>query len=190
MAGESPWAVIGLGNPGERYARTRHNVGAMVIQRMADRASERFKAQRRARCDVAETRVANHKVLLAVPHSYMNESGGPTAALTQYYSVPTEQLLVIHDEIDLPFAALRLKLGGGDNGHNGLKSIRKSLGTGDWYRLRVGVGRGRGDTAGHVLTGFSGSERAELPDLLDRAADAAEALLADGLAAAQNRYNS
>jgi len=190
MAGESPWAVIGLGNPGERYARTPHNVGAMVVQRLADRAGERFKAQRRARCDVAEARLANQKVLLAVPHSYMNESGGPAASLTQYYSVPNDQLLVVHDEIDLPFAALRLKLGGGDNGHNGLKSIRRSLGTGDWYRLRVGVGRGRGETAGHVLTGFSGAERKELPDLLDRAADAAEALLTDGLAMAQNRYNS
>ena len=190
MAGESPWAVIGLGNPGERYARTRHNVGAMVVQRLADRMGERFKAQRRVRCDVAEGRLANRRVFLAVPHSYMNESGGPAAALVKYYSVPGDQLLVIHDEIDLPFGALRLKFGGGDNGHNGLKSIRKSLATGDWYRLRVGVGRGRGDTAGHVLAGFSGDERKALPDMLDRVADAAEVLLTDGLAAAQNRYNS
>lgn len=190
MAGEPPWAVIGLGNPGERYARTRHNVGAMVVQRIADHLGARFKAQKRARCDVAEVRFAQQRVFLAVPHSYMNESGGPTAGLTQYYSVPDDHVIVVHDEIDLPFASLRLKLGGGDNGHNGLKSIRRSLGTGEWYRLRVGVGRGRGDTAGHVLAGFSAAERKALPDLLDEAADATELLVTNGLAAAQNRYNS
>jgi PTH1 family peptidyl-tRNA hydrolase len=179
-----------LGNPGERYARTRHNIGAMVVQRMAEVAGVRLKAQRKVRCDAADARLGGQRLLLAVPHSYMNESGGPVSALLGYYSVPPERLIVVHDEIDLPFAALRLKLGGGDNGHNGLKSIRSALGTGDWFRVRVGVGRGRGEQADHVLSGFSGAQRKELPELLDRSSDAVETLVGTGLAAAQNAYNS
>ncbi len=189
MTDQSPWAIVGLGNPGEKYARTRHNIGAMVVSQLAERSSERFRSQRRARCDVAEARLSQTKVVLAIPMSYMNESGGPVSSLLDYFSVPTDHLIVVHDEIDLPFAGLRLKFGGGDNGHNGLKSIRRSLGHGDWYRIRVGVGRGRGDTAGHVLSGFSGAERKELPALLDRAAESAESLISDGLATAQNHFN-
>lgn len=190
MTAVAPWAVVGLGNPGERYARTRHNIGAMVVQHMADAAGARMKAQRKARCDTADLRLADQRVFLAVPHSYMNESGGPVSSLLGYYSVPADRLVVVHDEIDLPFDALRLKFGGGDNGHNGLKSIRGSLRTGDWFRVRVGVGRGRGETADHVLSGFSAAERKELPDLLARTAEAVEALIGDGLATAQNRFNT
>ena len=189
MTDQSSWAIVGLGNPGERYARTRHNIGAMVVAELANRLSERFRSQRRARCEVAETRVGQAKVVLAIPTSYMNESGGPVSSLLDYFSVPPDHLIVVHDEIDLPFLGLRLKLGGGDNGHNGLKSIRRSLGDGDWYRIRVGVGRGRGDAAGHVLSGFSGAERKEIPNFLAHAADSAECLISDGLATAQNRYN-
>lgn len=190
MTAVASWAVVGLGNPGERYARTRHNVGAMVVQELADQAGARLRPQRRARCDVAEVRLGSDRAVLAVPHSYMNESGGPTAALLAYFSSTPERLLVIHDEIDLPFGALRLKRGGGDNGHNGLKSIRRSLRTGDWFRVRVGVGRGAGEAADHVLSPFTGAQRKELPDLLHRAAAAAEALIGEGLTAAQNRYNT
>ncbi len=190
MTTNPAWAVVGLGNPGQRYARTRHNVGAMVVQRMADSAGARLKSQRRARCDVAEVRVKGRRLVLAVPHSYMNESGGPAAALLGYYSIAVDQLIVVHDEIDLPFGALRLKLAGGDNGHNGLRSIRRSLSTGDWYRVRVGVGRGRAEAADHVLTAFSGAERKELPELVERAGAATEDLIAEGLATAQNRFNT
>lgn len=190
MTSEEPWAVVGLGNPGDRYARTRHNVGAMVIQRVTHRAGVKLKSSRKTRCDVADIRVGGQRVLFAVPHSFMNESGGPVSSLLQYYSVPTEQLLIVHDEIDIPFAALRLKFGGGDNGHNGLRSVRASLKTGDWYRARVGVGRGRAGTADYVLSGFSGAERREVPALLDRTAEAAFCLIRDGLAQAQNHFNT
>lgn len=183
------WVVLGLGNPGPKYAGTRHNVGAMSVHQLATANAVVLRAQRKARCDVASLRLGDESLLLAVPTSYMNESGGPTSSVLGYYSVPVEHLVVVHDEIDLPFGSIRMKFGGGDNGHNGLKSIRQSVGTGDWYRIRVGVGRGRGEAADHVLAGFSGAERKELPDLLDRVGAAAETLVSDGLAAAQNRFN-
>lgn len=185
-----PWLAVGLGNPGDRYASTRHNVGQMALGLLAEQNGERFKANRKARCDIAEVRVGQTKLILAAPHSYMNESGGPVSAAVQYYSVEPDQVIVLQDEIDLPFGALRIKFGGGDNGHNGLKSIRKSLGTGDWYRIRLGVGRGRGDAADHVLARFARHESAGVDDLLQRAADCAECLVSDGLAVAQNRYNT
>jgi PTH1 family peptidyl-tRNA hydrolase len=135
-------------------------------------------------------RIGGRQVLFAIPHSFMNESGGPVSSLLQYYSIPADQLVVVHDEIDLPFAALRVKFGGGDNGHNGLKSVRSALRTGDWYRVRVGVGRGRSATSDHVLSGFSGTERREIPALLDRATEATITLITDGLERTQNAYNS
>jgi PTH1 family peptidyl-tRNA hydrolase len=184
--------VVGLGNPGERYAATRHNIGAMVLDHLVSAAGDRWKSQRKTRCDVAETRWAGRQVILARPHSYMNESGGPVSALAGFYGVPAEGIVVLHDELDLPFGALRIKAGGGDNGHNGLKSIRRSIGSGDTVRVRIGVGRppGRQDPADFVLRPFSSTERAELPELIGRAADATECAVTEGVTVAQNRFNA
>jgi PTH1 family peptidyl-tRNA hydrolase len=187
-----PWVVVGLGNPGPEYASTRHNVGAMVADELAGRMGGRFAAHKRGRADVVEGRLAGERVVVAKPRSYMNESGGPVSALTAFYKVPAERLVVLHDELDIPFAALRLKLGGGVNGHNGLKSIRRSLGTADFLRERIGIGRppGRQDPADFVLRPFSGAERRDLTLLLDRAADAVELLLTQGLERAQNTVHA
>ena len=185
-----PWIVIGLGNPGPSYAGTRHNAGARVLDILGARVSAPFKSHK-TRCDVVETRLSDERVVLAKPRSYMNESGGPVCALRDFFKTSLERLVVVHDELDLPFGSLRVKCGGGDNGHNGLKSLRRSLGSGDFHRVRVGIGRppGRQDPADWVLRDFSGTERKELDLLLERAADAVESLLAEGLAAAQNLYN-
>ena len=185
------WLVVGLGNPGPAYAGNRHNVGAMVVDLLAARMSARFKAHK-ARAEVVEGRLGAQRVVLAKPRSYMNESGGPVAALLGYFSVPVDRLVVVHDELDLPYGGLRLKLGGGDNGHNGLKSLRRSLGTGDFHRVRVGIGRppGRMDAATFVLRDFSGAERTTLELEVDRAADAVEALVTQGLDTAQNTFNT
>ena len=189
--GEGPTLVVGLGNPGPRYAGNRHNAGFLVLDELARRIGGKFKAHR-GRADVIETHLAGRRVILAKPTSFMNLSGGPVASLRDFYKVPAEQLVVVYDELDIPFSAVRLKLGGGDNGHNGLKSITKSLGTRDYYRVRFGIGRppGRQDPADYVLSDFSPLERRELPFHVDRAADAVEALLTDGLAAAQNKYHT
>ncbi len=189
MSGD-PWLAVGLGNPGDRYAGTRHNVGQQAVAHLAEASGTRLTANRKVRCDLAEVRVSGKRLILATPHSYMNESGGPVSAVVRYFAVPTDHLIVLQDEIDIPFGALRVKFGGGDGGHNGLRSIRRSLGTGDWYRVRLGVGRGRGEAADHVLSRFSRHEAAELPDLLQRADDCVETLVAAGLADAQNRFNS
>jgi PTH1 family peptidyl-tRNA hydrolase len=185
------WIIVGLGNPGPEYAGTRHNAGAMVLALLAERIGARFKAHR-TRNDIAEGRLAAQPVTLARPHSYMNLSGGPVSALAGFYKLPPERLLVIHDELDVAFGAVRLKVGGGDNGHNGLRSISQSLGTRDYYRARFGIGRppGRMDAAAFVLKDFSTTERKELPFALDRCADAVEALLAKGLVEAQNEYHA
>lgn len=190
MPSDDRWLVVGLGNPGEEYAGTRHNAGALVVDVIADREREKLK-RHKARAHVAETRLAGHPVVLARPSSYMNESGGPVKALGDYYGVPPERLVVVHDELDLPFGSLRLKLGGGDGGHNGLKSLRRSLGTGDYLRVRVGIDRppGRQDPADYVLKPFSGAQRTELELVLVTVADAVEDLVARGLEAAQNRWH-
>ena len=184
------WIIVGLGNPGPEYAGTRHNVGAMVAALLAERMGARFKAHR-TRCDIAEGRLAGQPVTVARPRSYMNLSGGPVAALAGFYKVPAERMVVVHDELDIPFGAVRLKLGGGDNGHNGLRSITASLGTRDYYRVRCGIGRppGRMDPAAYVLKEFSAAERKDLPLEIDRCADAVETLLTKGLVAAQNEYH-
>ena len=163
----------------------------MVTALLAGRADARFKAHRSGN-DVAEGRLAGVPVTLAWPRSYMNVSGRPVAALTAFYKVPPDRLVVIHDELDIPFGALRLKLGGGAGGHNGLRSITQALGTPDYYRVRFGIGRppGRMDPAVYVLRDFAAAERKELPLVLERAADAVEMLLADGLAAAQNAFHA
>jgi peptidyl-tRNA hydrolase, PTH1 family len=185
------WLVVGLGNPGPEYSGNRHNVGFDVVETLASRMGGRFKSHK-ARADVIEGRLAGQRVVLAKPRSYMNESGGPVSALRDFFRVPLDRLVVVHDELDLPYAGLRLKLGGGDNGHNGLKSLRRSLGSGEFNRVRFGIGRppGRMDAASFVLRDFSATERKELPVLVERAADAIEALVVDGMDKAQNTFNT
>lgn len=189
MTGER-WLVAGLGNPGPGYAGNRHNVGFMIADVLAARAGVRFRGSR-FQAAAAEGRLAGLPVTLAKPMTFMNESGRALAGLRGYYRVADSRILVIHDELDLPFGTIRLKLGGGDNGHNGLRSVSASLGTRDYYRVRFGIGRppGRLDPAVYVLRDFSAAERKDVPLLVDRAADAAEALLATGLAAAQNAFH-
>lgn len=185
------WLVVGLGNPGPSYARNRHNAGFMVLDVLAARAGGKFKSHR-ARAEVLEGRLAGARVVLAKPRSFMNLSGGPVKALCDFYKVPVERLIVVHDELDIPFGTVRLKRGGGDNGHNGLRSVTKALGTRDYLRVRFGVGRppGRMDPAAYVLKDFSAAERKDLEFEVDRAADAAEALISDGLEAAQNVFHA
>ena len=188
---ESPWLVVGLGNPGPKYVGHRHTVGFQVADLLAARMGGRFKAHR-GRADVVEGRLGDERVVLAKPKSYMNESGGPVTSLRDFFKVPPDRLVVIHDELDLPYGTLRVKLGGGDNGHNGLKSLRRSLGIGEFYRVRFGVGRpmGRQDPADFVLSDFTAAERKELPFHVDRAADAVESLLEVGLDATQNAFHA
>lgn len=188
------FVVVGLGNPGARYALTRHNAGYRVADLLATRMGAGFRAHRASggRAEVLEGRLAGLPVVLAKPLSYMNESGGPVNQVLRFYKTAPAQLVVVHDELDLPFGDLRMKLGGGDGGHNGLRSISTALGTRDYLRVRLGIGRppGRQDPADYVLREFSVAERRDLDYHVDRCADAVEALLAQGLAEAQNAYNS
>jgi peptidyl-tRNA hydrolase, PTH1 family len=181
---------VGLGNPGPGYAGNRHNVGAMVLDELAARAGVKLAAGKgaRARALAGEGRLAGRRVVLARPTTYMNESGGPVRGLLDYHKLPVTDLVVVHDELDIPFAAVRLKRGGGEGGHNGLRSVSRAAGTKDYLRVRVGIGRppGRQDPADFVLKDFSATERKELDLLVAEAADAAEELLAVGLEAAQN----
>jgi PTH1 family peptidyl-tRNA hydrolase len=185
--------VVGLGNPGSEYAETRHNVGFGVVDLLATRAGAgRFSVHKRSNSDVAEGRLAGRKIVLARPRTYMNVSGGPVAGLVKYFSVPPEEIVVVHDDLDLGFGVIRLKRGGGEGGHNGLRSISRSLGTKDYYRVRFGIGRppGRQDPADFVLKRFSAVERKEIEFALDLAADATEALLREGLEPTQNRFHA
>lgn len=190
----SPWLVVGLGNPGPEYASTRHNVGFQVIDLLADAHRIRLARHKRGHAQAGEGRFGTPgpHVVLVEPMAFMNESGGPVKALMSFYGAPTDRLIVVHDELDIPFGAIRVKLGGGDNGHNGLKSIRKAIGSGDFYRVRVGIGRpsGRQEPADYVLRMFGSTERKELPDVVQRAAGAATSLIDDGLEATQNSYNA
>ena len=184
------WLVVGLGNPGPTYAGNRHNVGFMVLDDLGARVGGRFKAHK-GRADTVEGRLVGQRVVLVKPKCYMNESGGPVASMRDFFKVPAERIVVVHDELDIPFDTLRLKLGGGDNGHNGLRSITKSIGTKEYLRTRVGIGRppGRQDPADYVLKDFSSTEKKALPLLVDRAADAVEALVSGSLEAAQNTFH-
>jgi len=184
------WLIAGLGNPGAGYAGNRHNAGYLVADELARRIGSRFRPGK-FRTSTAEGRLAGTPVTVLKPLTYMNESGGPVAGLRGFYHLPPERIVVIHDELDLPFGAIRLKLGGGDNGHNGLRSVTAALGTREYYRVRFGISRppGRMDPAAYVLRDFTAAEREELPFLVDRAADAVEALLREGLAAAQNEFH-
>ncbi len=202
--GPSPgvWLVVGLGNPGPDYADTRHNIGYLVTDELARRVSSgekrvHWRAHKSGRAEVVEGRLSapgtpGPRVVLARARCFMNESGGPVKALASFYKVAPSAIVAIHDELDIPFGTLRVKLGGGDNGHNGLKSMRSSLGTGDFYRVRAGIGRppGRQAPADFVLSAYSSLERKELPFQVDTAADAVESLIDVGLDQTQSRFNS
>ena len=190
---DNTWLVVGLGNPGAQYAATRHNVGQMVADELASRIGATFKSHK------TPSRVAEGflgpggpKLVIAKPNSYMNTSGGPVSALVKYYSLPADRLVLVHDELDIPFDTVRLKQGGGHGGHNGVRDVSKATDAGDFIRVRVGVGRppGRQDSADFVLKDFSGTERQSLPSLVSDAADAVEAIVEHGLVAAQQRFHS
>jgi peptidyl-tRNA hydrolase, PTH1 family len=192
-----PWLVVGLGNPGPAYAAHRHNIGYVVVDELARRLGIRFSAPRGMRAEVAEGRLGPIgpdavRVILAKSRTFMNETGGAVAGRLNYFKITPSRLVVVHDELDIDLGQLRSKVGGGDNGHNGLKSIRKSLGTGDFYRVRFGVGRppGRQDPADFLLSNFSASERDSLAVEVERAADAVESLVTVGLDRTQSAYNS
>lgn len=186
-----PWLVVGLGNPGDAYAGNRHNAGFMVLDVLARRAAARFKTHK-TRADVVEGRLAGVRAVLAKPRCYMNESGGPVVALRDFFGVPVEQIIVVHDELDIDFGVIRVKQGGGDNGHNGLRSVTKSLGDKNYLRVRFGIGRppGRMDPADFVLRDFASVERKDLDLHLERAADIVDSLIGNGLAATQNTYHA
>jgi PTH1 family peptidyl-tRNA hydrolase len=190
---ENTWLVIGLGNPGAQYAGNRHNVGQMVLDELAARLGATFKSHKTpSRVAEAFLRPGGPKLVLAKPNSYMNTSGGPGSALAKFYDVPVDRIIVVHDELDIPFDTVRLKRGGGHGGHNGLRDLAKAFGSPDFTRVRVGIGRppGRQDAADFVLKDFAGSERQALPNLLTDAADAIEAIVDTGLVAAQQRFHA
>jgi len=196
---DQPWLIVGLGNPGAKYAGNRHNVGQMVLDLLAERVGAKFSRHSRAQAVVGEGRLGTlpggapgPRVVLAKSTTYMNTSGGPVVALAKYYGVEPDHVVVVHDEVDIPFDSIKLKIGGGEGGHNGLRDITKALATKDYVRVRVGVGRppGRMDTADYVLKDFSATEKKDLPILVDDAADAVEQVLTEGLLAAQGRFHA
>jgi PTH1 family peptidyl-tRNA hydrolase len=183
--------VVGIGNPGKEYARTRHNVGAEVVEILARRHGGRLRKSKELRSTVDEVRVGDRRMALAVPTTYMNESGQAVGPLVRRFGVEPDHLVVVHDELDLPPAELRVKLGGGLAGHNGLRSIKQHVHTDGFARVRIGVGKPQSKEHGadHVLSGFSKRDREQLPVTLEQAADAVELILTDGVEAAMNRYN-
>lgn len=191
VSGDS-WLIVGLGNPGAKYEATRHNVGQMALDVLADRIGGRFSPHKTgSRIADGRVRPGGPKLILAKSNGYMNTSGGPVSALAKYFDVPPDRIIVIHDELDLPFDSVKLKQGGGHGGHNGLRDIAKALGTPEFLRVRVGIGRppGQQDPADYVLRPFGTGERSTLPVLLEDAADAAESLVDEGLLAAQQRFH-
>ncbi|MDR6416119.1 aminoacyl-tRNA hydrolase [Pseudarthrobacter sulfonivorans] len=186
------WLIVGLGNPGAEYQGNRHNVGQMVLDELAGRLGGKFKTHK-SRAQVLEGRlgIGGPRVVLSKPMTYMNVSGGPVAGLANFYGIGPDRVVAVHDEIDIPFNTVKLKVGGGEGGHNGLRDISKALGTKDYLRVRVGVGRppGRMETADYVLRDFGTTERKEVPFLLDEAADAVEMLVREGLTAAQQKFH-
>ena len=187
-----PLLVVGLGNPGPQYAKTRHNVGFMVADLLAARMGAVFKVHKKSGAEIVTGRIAHKPVLLAKPRTYMNESGRQVGPLAKFYSVSPADVIVIHDELDIDFGQIRLKLGGGEGGHNGLRSVANALGTKDFQRVRIGIGRppGRKDPAAFVLENFSAAERPEVPTLCELAADACELLIESGLEPAQNQVHA
>ncbi len=188
-----PWLVVGLGNPGKEYAANRHNVGFLVADLLASRIGAKFGRSKRSHADVAEGRLGfgGPKLILVKPLTYMNLSGAPVSQVAQFFKVPLENVIAVHDELDVPFGQVRVKRGGGEGGHNGLRSMSKSLATKEYARVRFGIGRppGRQDPADYVLSDFGGAERKELDFLVDRAADVVEAVVAEGVEWAQNKYH-
>lgn len=189
--GSDRWVVVGLGNPGPRYSDTRHNLGAMTLDVLVERASSKLKSHKSG-CLIAEVDLGGEPVVLARPTSYMNDSGRPVGQLVRFFRVSPERVVVLHDELDIPFGEVRVKFGGGIAGHNGLRSIVQHLRTEEFGRVRMGIGRPRGKegAVGKVLDSFSGVERKELPEILGRAADAAESIVGDGIERAMNVYNT
>lgn len=188
---DSAWVVAGLGNPGSGYAANRHNVGQMVLDELASRSAARFRSHR-SNAMVVESRVGGERAVLAKPHSFMNTSGGPVSNLLRFYKVPPTRLIVVHDELDIPFDTVRLKRGGGHGGHNGLRDIITATGSADFIRVRVGIGRppGRQPAADFVLRDFAPIERTTLPSLIADAADAVELTVGEGLTAAQLKFHT
>jgi peptidyl-tRNA hydrolase, PTH1 family len=193
MTDEAPFLVVGLGNPGREYAGNRHNVGFMVADLLASRIGAKFGRHKRAHAEVAEGRlfVGGPRAVLVKPLTYMNLSGAPVAALAQFFKVPVENIVAVHDELDVPYGQVRVKRGGGEGGHNGLRSMSKSLGSKEYVRVRFGIGRppGRQDPADFVLSDFASAERKELEFLVDRAADVVESVVTKGVEATQNAYH-
>ena len=189
------WLVVGLGNPGDKYAATRHNVGQMVIDELVSRHNVKLSSHK-SRTHIAAFKlgvgVDAHPVIVAKSHSFMNETGGPIKALANFYSVEPQKIIALHDELDIPFAAIRTKIAGGDNGHNGLKSMTSAFGTAEYYRVRLGIGRpmGEQDPGDFVLKAFSKVEQKDLGEFIVRGADVVESLISDGLERTQTRYNS
>jgi len=189
------WLVVGLGNPGDKYAATRHNVGQMVVDELVRRHNVKLSSHK-SRTNIAAFKlgvgVDAHPVIVAKSHSFMNETGGPIKALANFYSVDPEKIIVLHDELDIPFAAIRTKFAGGDNGHNGLKSMTSAFGAPDYYRVRLGIGRpmGEQEPADFVLKAFSKVEQKELSEFIVRGADVVESLINEGLERTQTRFNS
>lgn len=187
------WLAVGLGNPGPRYETTRHNVGQMVIDELARRRGVGFTSHR-ANARIAETWLApgRAKLILAKPNSFMNVSGGPVSGLAAYFGIDPERVIVVHDELDIPFDTIKLKIGGGHGGHNGVRDVAKALDTPEFTRVRVGIGRppGRQDAADWVLDPFGSTERAQLPLLIGDAADAVELVVGEGLLSAQQRFHA
>jgi PTH1 family peptidyl-tRNA hydrolase len=189
------WLVVGLGNPGDQYAATRHNVGQMVIDQLVKRHSVKL-ASHKSRTHIAAYKLGvgidAHQIILAKSHSYMNETGGPIKALANFYSVEPANIIVLHDELDIGYSVIRTKLGGGDNGHNGLKSITSAFNTPDYYRVRLGIGRpmGQQDPADFVLKQFSKEEKKDLDEFIERGADVVEFLIEKGLELTQGKFNS
>jgi PTH1 family peptidyl-tRNA hydrolase len=187
-----PLLVVGLGNPGPQYATTRHNLGFLVADILSDRIGSGFKVHKKSGAEVATGRLAGRPVVLAKPRVYMNESWRQVGPLAKFYSVPPADIVVIHDEIDIDFGRIRLKFGGGVAGHNGLRSVASALGSNDFQRVRVGVGRppGRRDGASFVLSNFTSTEWRDVPTICEQAADATELLVAQGLEPAQNTVHA
>ncbi|MCW2514417.1 MAG: pth [Mycobacterium sp.] len=187
-----PLLVVGLGNPGPNYAKTRHNIGFMVADILAARMGSKFKVHKRSGAEVTTGRLGGRSVVLAKPRVYMNESGRQVAPLANFYSVAPGDVIIVHDELDIDFGRIRLKLGGGEGGHNGLRSVAASLGTKDFQRVRIGIGRppGRKDPATYVLENFGAAERDEVPTICEQAADATELLVELGLEPAQNTVHA
>lgn len=187
-----PLLVVGLGNPGPQYAKTRHNLGFMVADLLAGRMGEQFKVHKRSGAEIVTGRLSHRPVVLAKPRTYMNESGRQVGPLAKFYSVMPADIIVIHDELDIDFGRIRLKLGGGEGGHNGLRSVASALGTKNFQRVRIGIGRppGRKDPAAYVLETFTSAERPEVPAICEQAADATELLIEVGLETAQNQVHA